>query len=360
VTTLELRDGPLDERGLRWVADLYGQADPRWADLAWVRHLLVDNPSGAAVHAFAMSDDGRAVGHCCVMPMATRVGGQVATSGKIEALFIEPAHRGDLVEHGGRPAPLAMAMLRALYDFAESRGMGLLHSYSSPELGRLHRVARCRPVTVAMDVRAAVLRPRAVAASAASAAGRERVVRLAGGLAQRTWLAAAGMIARAAARRPGASTVRAATEFPGAALAAADPPAGRWLISGADAPGWYTGSPALRTVALPGPGAPLALVRWPGAPGDAAELVAVDLGGGGLAEAMAVIAASAALARRAGASQLRRMAWDGPDGEVVARACRMLGFVRVERELTLYCRVCSAAFSEHPAVCPTPFLTAIF
>jgi hypothetical protein len=356
VTELVLVDGPLDARGLGWVAELYGEADPRWADAAWVRHLLVENPSGAAVHAFAMADE-RAVGHCCVLPMATRVAGLLATSGKIEALYIAPEHRGDLVEQAGRPTPLAMAMLRALYDFAETRGMGLLHSYSEPALGRLHRIARCLPVTVPTVVRAGILRPVAVARGAT---GRARLVRLVAGAGQRAWTVLAGLAARATLLRPGAAEVRDATGFPPAALAAAEPPPGRWAISGLDAPGWYTGSPALRCVALPGVAAPLALVRWPGAPGEAAQLVAVELAGGGLRHAVALVAAVAAATRRAGAPQLRWASWDGPDTALVDRACRILGFPVVERELTLYCRTSAPPFDGLEGVAPTPFLTAIF
>ncbi len=356
MTVLDLVEGPLDDDRLRWVADLYGQADPRWADLAYVRHLLVDNPSGAAVHAFAM-DDGRAVGHCCVLPMATRVGDQLATTGKIEALYLEPSARGDVVDHRGKPAPLSMAMLRELYDFAEARGMGLLHSYSAPELARLHRVARCHTVTVDAEVRAVALRPAAVARHAT---GRDRAIRLAGGWGQRVWLSLAGMAARAAVRRPGRSAVRAATEFPGGALAVAGPPPGRWAISGADAPGWYTSSSALRTVALPGVRPPLALVRWPLQPGDPALLVAADLAGGGLPEAIALVGATAALARRAGAASLSWGRWDGPDTALIDRACRLLGFVVAERELTLSIRVSSAMFEESTQPLPTPFLHAIF
>lgn len=360
MTELVLLDGPLDDERLGWVAALYGQADPRWADVALVRHLCVDDPSGRAVHAFALDDAGAAVGHCCVLPMATRVGGRAdpAVSGKIEALYIAPEHRGDVVEHDGRQAPLAMAMIRALYDFAESRGMGLLHSYSDPALGRLHRIARLRAVTAPAVVRAAVLAPRTIAGRATSR--RERLTRLAGGMLQRTWLTLAGLLARATLVRPGRSGVRPAAGFDPAALAVADPPAGRWTISGADAADWYTSSPLLRTVALPGADAPKALVRWPGGDATAADLVAVDLAGGGLRHAIALVAAVAACARRAGADQLRWLSWPGPGTALVDRACALLGFVVVERELTLYCRAGGPAFADVEGFVPTPFLVAIF
>jgi hypothetical protein len=358
VTELVLADGPLDDERLGWVAALYGQADPRWSDLRWVRHLCAEDPSGAPVHAFAIADDGRAVGHCCVLPMATRVGAARAVSGKIEGLFIEPAHRGDVVEHVGRATPLAMAMIRALYDFAEQRGMGLLHSYSEPALGRLHRIARTLPVTVPMTVRAGVLRPAAVAANAQTR--RDRTIRRVAGTLQRAWAGTAALAARATLLRPGRADVRDPSGFPPAAMAVAPPPADRWLIDGLDAPGWYTRSPALRVVALPGVRATLALVRWPGAPGEAAQLVAADLAGGGLRHALALVGAVAAAARRAGAPQLRWMAWDGPDTEHLDRACRLLGFLVVERELTLYCRASAPPFDDEPTPIPTPFLSAIF
>lgn len=355
-----LVDGPLDDERLGWVAALYGQADPRWADLGWVRHLCVDNPSGAAVHAFALDGLGRAVGHCCVLPMATRVGGvaKPAVSGKIEGLFIEPANRGDTVEHEGRQTPLAMALIRALYDFAESRAMGLLHSYSEPALGRLHRIARTLPVVVPTTVRAGVLTPAAVAANGDTP--RDRLVRRVLGTAQRTWAGLLGLAARATLLRPGRAAVRDPSGFPPSAMAAAPPPPGRWLIDGIDAPGWYTSSPALRVVALPGVRPPLALVRWPGAPGEAVQLVAVDLVGGGLRQALALVAAVATTARRAGAPLLRWASWDGPDTALVDRACVLLGFPIVERKLTLYCRASAAPFQDLEGVAPTPFLTAIF
>jgi GNAT superfamily N-acetyltransferase len=354
MTDLELLHGPLDDERLRWVSDLYGQADARYRDPAWVRHLLIDNPSGDPAHAFAMAD-GRAVGYCVILPMRTRAGGTIGTTGKIEAFFIEPDHRGDTVEVRGKLVPLAMAMLRELYDFAETHGMGLLHSYSTPELGRLHRVARLKPFTMPAVMRATILRPGAIARDAASP--RDRAIRLAGGIAQRAWLTVAGTLARAALRQRRRAEVLPGDVMPDTAFAAADPPPGRWAISGADAGRWYATAPGVRTVAL---GPARALVRWPARDGDTAQVLAVALAGGGTLAAAALLHAVATATRRAGASALRWAPWDGPDTAAVERAAQLLGFAVVERELTLYCRASAEPFTQTDGFVATPFIYAIF
>ena len=48
----------LDDERVRWVADLYGNADPKYRDRAFLEHLLLRNPIGPSLHAFAWTATG--------------------------------------------------------------------------------------------------------------------------------------------------------------------------------------------------------------------------------------------------------------------------------------------------------------
>ncbi len=61
--------GPLEPERLRWVADVYGRADPKFERTDVLEHLYTRSPAGGGLHAFAL-DDGRPVGHCSVVPHA--------------------------------------------------------------------------------------------------------------------------------------------------------------------------------------------------------------------------------------------------------------------------------------------------
>lgn len=118
------------------------------------------------------------------------------------------------------------------------------------------------------------------------------------------WATVAGLAVRATLLRPGRPQLRDPSGFPPAEV----PPA--------------AANAALRVVALPGPVAPLALVRWPATRGGEAQLVAADLAGGGTRAAVALVAAVVATARRAGAARLRC------DAAALDRATALLAFRR--------------------------------
>lgn len=115
------------------------------------------------------------------------------------------------------------------------------------------------------------------------------------------WATVVGLLVRATLLRPGRTEVRDPTGFPG------------WAA--------YGPAESLRVVALPGVGAPLALVRWPEWPGDEAEVVDVELGGGGTRAAAGLLAGVVAATRRAGAGQVRV-----PPNDALDAAARLLAF----------------------------------
>ena len=49
-------DGLLDAGRLGWVADLYGEVDPRYRRREFLEHLFAHGPVGPALHAFVVAD----------------------------------------------------------------------------------------------------------------------------------------------------------------------------------------------------------------------------------------------------------------------------------------------------------------
>jgi hypothetical protein len=299
---VEAVPGPLDEAGLADVARRYGAADPKYGDLRFLRHLLVDGPGGPALHAFARVD-GRAVGHCCVVPLPAQRGDEPLRSGKVEALAVDEAEREAAVD--GRPVTLAL--LERLYALADERGIDVLHAYASRELGVLHRLLGFRALEVGAPSLVAALPGRALAAEhgarAVALAAAQTALRL-------PWLRPATIrdpLPADAELLPGTGLVR----------------GGSWTIPAAPLWDWWVGSGLLRAVEREGSfrallqlGGPARSVRLLGAEGGTAAL-----------------AAAIGAARGAGAATLRLQ----PD-ERLARAARPLGLVARPDLTTLYVR----------------------
>src|SRR5438128_6765989 len=151
IVTLE---GPLDASRLRWIADLYGRVDPKYAEPTFLEHLFSSAPAGPALHAFAIADE-RPVGHCAVVPMLAGNDVRTLLCGKVEALFVDESYRG----RRAGAQPVALQMRDRLYELASEKGIELLHAYVRPEVGR---ILDLNPLRVGKPSLVAVARPRAL------------------------------------------------------------------------------------------------------------------------------------------------------------------------------------------------------
>lgn len=324
-------EGPLDASRLRWIADLYGQADPKYRRDDVLAHLLARSPAGPALHAFAL-DGGRAVGHCAVVPQRGLRGSAELRCGKLEALWIEEAHRGR------RPGeePLYRTLLDPLYDFADEHGFELVHGHATPRIGRVIRFVPLNGVGRPSLVSVVAPRTRAVAALA----GVQLAVR---------------ELAYAFSQAGGAAAIRAPGAGDADLVAAAPPPEGRWTVVLGDAWEWYRSSPLLRVVEVGGHHGCRALIQVPAAPLEPVRIVGWRSERPGLRSAAALLGAAGRIARETGAPTLRFQPWPSEAGDgALERACRLLGFVRRADQTTLWVRTHDPELARPDAVVPSP------
>lgn len=326
IVTLE---GPLEPERLRWVADVYGRADPKFLRADVLEHLYTRSPAGGGLHAFAL-DDGRPVGHCSVVPMPARLGAAPLRSGKLEALFLEEPYRGRQTGRG----PVVRELLSRLYEFADDHGIDVVHAYATPRIGRVIGFTPLEGVGAPSFV--SIVAPRRWSERTVAAA--QRATRVAFGRRE-------GML------RPGAAA--------DVDLAAAEPPpAARWTSLAEDAWDWYRTSPLVRVFELPDS---RALVQIPGKPREPVRLIGWRPSRPGVRPALALLSALARLARREGAGTLRFQPWGSPaaNGDL-RRACRLLGFLARPDLTTLWVRAPDPALARAEAVVPTPFFSVGF
>lgn len=319
--------GPLDEQRLRWIADLYGEVDAKYASLDFVRHQFVANPFGWSAHVFVL-DEGRAVGHCGAIPFRARRGARELVAGKIEAVVVDAEHRGRRPD--GRS--LATEMLAALYPFGLDNGMDVLFGLAPPHVARVHVRAGCHEVPPHAPAYTLVADADAFGRNEPSRRRRAAGRVLAG--AQATTMTVARAVTRAST--PALEQTTAAD----AGLAAAQIDDHKWTISGSDAWEWFAGSGTLEALEIPGPSGCRALVRFAKPGTSPAQIVAWRPRRAGLVPALALLGAAAELARARGAPTLRFQPWAGAGGDgALARACSLTGFVqRPEASLVLYSR----------------------
>lgn len=318
--------GP-DETHLDWVSSLYGRADPKYRDRAFVEHLFRRNPVGPSLHAFAV-DGGRAVGHCCVVRTAARASAADLAAGKLEALYLEESHRGP----AGGGEPVVRRLLNRLYGFSDEQGVELVHALATPRIGRV----------IGFDAVEGVGERTSVG-----------VVR-AGGAA--TW--ALGLAQRAARRvlaaRGGRGVVRDAEDADADLVQVPEPADGRWAIVAGDAWHWYRASPLIRVLDL---GDSRALVQVPATDNEPLRLVSWRAERPTRRTALRLVAAAARLADERGAGTLRFQPWDGPAGDgALARACRLSGFVRRADLTTVWLHATRPELARPGAPVSTPFL----
>jgi hypothetical protein len=330
VTEILTVAGPSSEQ-VDWVASLYGQADPKYRDRAFLEHLFLRNPVGASLHAFAVDGD-RPVGHCCVVPTPGRLGSATLRAGKLEALFIEESHRG---RREGQQ-PVVATLFERLYAFVDEQGLELVHALATPEIGRVIRFTPLHGVGERSYVAAATPRtlPTRTLATAQSLL---------------LEVEAAGTDSQFELRPPRQADVDLAE-----ARSAAE---GRWTVDPADAWSWHVDSPLLRVLEIVGRHGSRALVQLPGSPWEPFRLVGWRPDRPGVRSALALVRAAGRAARASGAATLRCQPWYSPAANgALERACRIAGFVRRPDLTTVWVRTGRPELARSDAVVPTPSL----
>jgi hypothetical protein len=146
---LELTRGPLHERRLRAVAELYGRFNRKYGDPGFCRRLFDENPQGPSLHALVLDGPGEVVGHYAIVPLDVLRDGQRRRAGKGEAFVVRPDRRAATLSVGrAEPIPIGLAMPLHLYRYALDQGLELVHMIASPEVGLIHRMTGCRSVAV--------------------------------------------------------------------------------------------------------------------------------------------------------------------------------------------------------------------
>jgi hypothetical protein len=312
---------------LDWVARLYGQADPKYRDPAFLEHLFLRNPIGPSLHAFAVEGE-TPVGHICIVRTRARYGPEDLPAGKLEGLWVEASHRGRRAA-GDR---LVRVLLSKLYAFADDQGIELVHALATPHIGRIIGFTPLSPVGARSLV--SVVSPRGVAGRALA-------------LAQRVVREAAAAPVRSAGLRPASVGDADLAEVPTA-------PTGRWAIVADDAWDWYCSSPLVRVLELDGC---RALVQLPADSHEPLRLVGWRADRPRPRLALRVVAAAGRLAREHGAASLRLQPWSGPAGDAnLARACAISGFFPRSDMRTVWVRASREELVRTEAVVSTPFL----
>jgi hypothetical protein len=336
VVEVTVADGPLDERSLGCVADLYGPVDPKYRSRSFLEHLLVRGPGGPALHAFALAGE-RPVGHAAIVPTPARRGDLPLRAGKLEALVVEEEFRG---RREGE-VPVARALLSRLYEGADTRGIELIHAYVSPRVGRVIGFTRLDGVGPPSLV--ALLRPRA-------GASRGRVAEAALRLAQR----AARRVASMSTTGGLEPLVRRAEAGDADLIRTPGLPPRGWAVVADDAFEWYADSSSIRVLELSGAHASRALVQLPESPGEPMRVAAWHAESPGPRSALRFLVAAARVAENTDAPTLR-LQLPRPDASLT-RAARALGFVRREDLTTLWVRARDPALARADAVVPTAML----
>jgi hypothetical protein len=170
-------------------------------------------------------------------------------------------------------------------------------------------------------------------------------------------------VAQRAARELAAASAHGRSEFTlrppepeDADLVAAPPPeSGRWSVVVDDMWGWYTSSPLVRVLEVPGPNGCRALVQIPATPLEPVRLVGWRPRQQGFRSAILLLRAAGRLARRSSAPTLRFQPWAAEAGNGgLDRACRLLGLVPRADQTTLWVRTHDPELARTDAVVPTP------
>ena len=310
---IDVRRSPLSDDELEAIALLYGPADAKYAEHAFLRHLYDVAPYGGGLHAFAREGEDY-VGHVSVIPLPAVVGEREVASGKYEAFAVADTARSAITDDG---RPVALALLGSVTEEAEAQGISLLHGVTNEQIGMLLRLAGCRRIGLHDPTYSGVV------------AAREFDARVSGW--RRYALASSAMFGRvtSAITRVGARALFRAT------AAVVDPDrddaaalrscAQGWTVDPVGCWDWLQDIGNLRVVAIRGRRPSRLLIRPPRSKHDDLHIVGWCSGGADTVAALIALAHARKLGGRARA--LRVQCWQAGHASAVARACRVLGFV---------------------------------
>jgi hypothetical protein len=336
---LELIDGPLDTPLLESIAGLYGRFNDRYANVDFTRRLFNENPGGAALHAFVF-EDGLAVGHYAILPMAIAVDGTRRRSGKGEAFVVHPDYRNGVVAVAGRPPILpALALPLHLYRHALDRGLDPIHMIAERDVGAIHRMVGCRPLDKMYRQARFVLDAHALAAGVKTVSGRAMAAALPA--AQRVAFEAARAFAFGAEVRvwSGAELARERLER----IAAHVPSVRGWTLA-IDAPtlSWLADIGELRVFAVDEAMEDYVVSLWPRSGSvRTVEVLLLRRSGRHARAVEGLLAAVVTNARRAGAAFVyasELAAWTDDDARALRSAARHLAFLERHRSASMLVR----------------------
>jgi len=131
--------GPLEDKWLQDIANLYGIYDQKYASLEHCRHIFNDNPYGYSLHVFVIHDSGEVVGHHAMVPIEIVVNGSPTMSGKTEAIVVKEESRRYPMTFDGKKMPIVFALSISLHRFAFEHGTKVLHLIASDDIASIHR-----------------------------------------------------------------------------------------------------------------------------------------------------------------------------------------------------------------------------
>jgi hypothetical protein len=357
---LELRliRGPLDDAGLKAIADLYGEYSAKYRDPAFCRRLFNQNPAGYSLHAFLAGHSGRLVGHHAVIPMNVSVRGRPRAAGKAEAYVVHADFRKATVIADGRDQIASLALPLHLYRFALEQGMEVVHMLAPPEVGMIHRMAGCRPLPAPHTRARLALGPAPAAADRRGAL--TAALATAQGVASRlAWTASLAWLGKT--RRLSGADLDAALI---ARIVADLPAAGGWTIA-VDAPtlAWLARTGDLEVIALDGKLDDYALVCGRAGEGRVMEVVLWMQRSASERAALRLLGAVVEAARRLDDLQVAVSHTAAPDPAMLDRlraAERRLFFRERVQDSNVYVRSDLPYYLDPQYLSFTPFFYAVF
>ena len=306
-----VRRSPLSDDELDAIALLYGPADAKYGDRAFLRQLYDVAPYGGGLHAFAREGEDY-VGHVSVIPLPALIGAQQVPSGKYEAFAVADAARSAASEDG---VPIAVALLAAVTDTAEAQGIHLLHGMTNEQIGFLLRLAGCRRIALRDPMFSGVV-------DATRFADRVSGWRRLAVASAATFGGVTSAITRVGARVLFAATATIADPV-GSDAATLTSGASGWTVDPTECWDWLRHVGDLRVLSIHGRRPSRILIRPPRSEDDDLHILGWCSGGAVTIGALLALAH----ARKLGGRAVRVQCWQPGNASAVARACRLLGFV---------------------------------
>jgi hypothetical protein len=149
------------------------------------RRWVCDPPEGPACHAILETDDGRIVGHFCLIPLGAHYNGRRITAARTEYFFVHEDFRSRPVRGFHNPlSSCAILLLNQLYRHCTELGWGPCIVSASEKIQPFHRLAGCKPLDLPLYECLLVLSPWSAAKLTPNLETRQRTALFLSGLAQ--------------------------------------------------------------------------------------------------------------------------------------------------------------------------------